>query len=548
MPTLGYNFRKLDLITASLDTRSVLVKGPSVSQGPDRIKYLTFVTVEVKDSTNNPAQISVPIVLNPGGYNPPIVLDLDGDGVELTSLVGSPVRFDVDGDGSRDQTGWAGPDDGILALDRNGNGIIDTNSEISFSADIGASVSDLEGLRAFDANANGCFDDGDAQFAEFRVWKDTNQNGISEASELLTLAEAGVKAFNLTLNLTGQSIAGATDNVIYSTTEYVRYDGTTRDVGDVFFAYTASGAPAGSVAGVADLDAIAADAEATFYAEDGVTGGSFGGIGRAPLRPVVPIKPAKPVIRFAGFEPGAPLPEVPADIRAAYLARTAPAAATVALGKLNALSFAGLPESQVRELAAQAGYTTSQINSYISTGQGLRFDNKLSAAGRTSAIVKNDEVGSLALTAGKRSSVVSVTPLGQSGGGTVVDTGVAYDQPAAAALAPAAANNVASKSSASQIAGDDQSGPAATATPQTSAATLSPPSMTDKPTYGPDNHLGKAASAEDAINIVQPEVLSPVNDVCCCLGGAAKAATRHIGGVVALVDAGALQRRCFGQN
>lgn len=50
----------------------------------------------------------------------PIILDLDGDGVETTG-VKSGAYFDHGGDGFAEQTGWAGKDDGMLARDLNGN-------------------------------------------------------------------------------------------------------------------------------------------------------------------------------------------------------------------------------------------------------------------------------------------------------------------------------------------------------------------------------------------------------------------------------------------
>ena len=45
----------------------------------------------------------------------PLVLDLDGDGVETTSVNDQWVMFDLDGDGVKNRTGWAGADDGIFA-------------------------------------------------------------------------------------------------------------------------------------------------------------------------------------------------------------------------------------------------------------------------------------------------------------------------------------------------------------------------------------------------------------------------------------------------
>jgi hypothetical protein len=45
----------------------------------------------------------------------PIILDLDGDGVEVG--FGNPVYFDVDGDGFKEQTSWVASDDGFLVID-----------------------------------------------------------------------------------------------------------------------------------------------------------------------------------------------------------------------------------------------------------------------------------------------------------------------------------------------------------------------------------------------------------------------------------------------
>ena len=147
-------------------------------------------------STSKPFKI---VFLRRGSSVPPIVLDLDGDGLELVAFDGSTVEFDMDQDGVRDRTGWVGADDGLLALDRNQNGTIDDISEISFVGDSEGADLDLEGLRAFDSNANGFLDAGDARFGEFQVWRDANQDGISQADELLSLADAGVASINLSL-------------------------------------------------------------------------------------------------------------------------------------------------------------------------------------------------------------------------------------------------------------------------------------------------------------------------------------------------------------
>nr|WP_280529685.1 cadherin domain-containing protein [Novosphingobium aerophilum] len=183
-----------------------------------------------------------------GAVKPPIVLDLDGDGLELISTLVSTTQFDMNGDGHKDKVGWVAPDDGLLALDRNGNGMIDDITEISFIDDLQGAMTDLEGLRAYDTNGNGLLDAGDADFARFRIWQDANSDGVSQPDELKSLQERGIASINLTLTLNDE-IHSQTDNFVYGTTDYVRNDGTRGIVGDVFLGYqlnVASSSPTGS--------------------------------------------------------------------------------------------------------------------------------------------------------------------------------------------------------------------------------------------------------------------------------------------------------------
>ncbi|OUL97951.1 hypothetical protein A8M77_34150 [Variovorax sp. JS1663] len=59
----------------------------------------------------------------------PLVLDLDGDGVKLTSYGSAPVLFDADNDGgSLEQTGWVSAQDGIVVHDLNNDGKINSQA------------------------------------------------------------------------------------------------------------------------------------------------------------------------------------------------------------------------------------------------------------------------------------------------------------------------------------------------------------------------------------------------------------------------------------
>lgn len=167
----------------------------------------------------------------------PVVLDLDGDGVETVGWAQSATRFDMDGDGVRDLTGWVGPHDGLLVLDRNRNGTIDSGAEISFTMDREGARSDLEGLAAYDSNGDRRLDAGDARFGEFQVWRDANRDGISQTGELLTLQQAGVASINLDAQRTGQTPGTSPDNTTYANGQYTRTDGSQAALSDMFFAF-----------------------------------------------------------------------------------------------------------------------------------------------------------------------------------------------------------------------------------------------------------------------------------------------------------------------
>ncbi len=168
---------------------------------------------------------------------PPVVFDLDGDGVELVDASESGVDFDMDGDGVKERTGWIGADDAMLVLDRNRDGLITTGSEISFVSDLPGATSDLEGLVAFDLNGDGHLSTLDDSFGNFMIWQDANQNGISEANELSTLSDAGIASLDLNGVPTGQQIGGEGGNVILNTSTYTTDTGETGLLGDAVLGY-----------------------------------------------------------------------------------------------------------------------------------------------------------------------------------------------------------------------------------------------------------------------------------------------------------------------
>jgi hypothetical protein len=154
----------------------------------------------------------------------PLAIDLDGDGIETVGIptTGIPILFDHDADGVKTGTGWLKGDDAWLVLDRDGNGTIDSGREL-FGVDtliskytvggvptqyIGNATDGFSALRDLDVGNgvsapgpggyDGIFDAKDVAFSQVRLWRDLNQDGISQANELSSLASAGITAINLT--------------------------------------------------------------------------------------------------------------------------------------------------------------------------------------------------------------------------------------------------------------------------------------------------------------------------------------------------------------
>lgn len=127
----------------------------------------------------------------------PLVIDLDGDGIELTPLSINGTRFDVDADGAQEQTGWVGADDGLLVVDRNGDGQITDITEIVSEEMIEGTTGSLQALAHFDQNDDGAIDIAEATAAGLQIWQDHNQDGITDIGELHDLSELSITRFNL---------------------------------------------------------------------------------------------------------------------------------------------------------------------------------------------------------------------------------------------------------------------------------------------------------------------------------------------------------------
>lgn len=116
----------------------------------------------------------------------PLVINLDGNIAELSDQT---FFFDIDGDGEKDEISRLASGSGYLALDKNGDGIINDGTEL-FGTSSGNGFADLA---KYDSDGNGFIDEGDEIWSKLKIWimdEDGNE-------QLVSLADKGVGAICL---------------------------------------------------------------------------------------------------------------------------------------------------------------------------------------------------------------------------------------------------------------------------------------------------------------------------------------------------------------
>jgi hypothetical protein len=137
----------------------------------------------------------------------PLIIDLDANGFELTSLEDGVV-FDLDGDGLMEETSWtsSGSRDAFLALDVNRSGRIENGRKLlggiyglengfttlaRFEQDA-ARLATATNLPQRAGVPDALIDAADPIYDQLILWIDANHNGKAEAAEFRTLGSEGV--------------------------------------------------------------------------------------------------------------------------------------------------------------------------------------------------------------------------------------------------------------------------------------------------------------------------------------------------------------------
>ncbi len=164
------------------ETTSFDTKGTVVTADGRKISFNVSLTMSRK------FEIATKDVINFGAKRctDPLVINLDTDACNVSD---QKFLFDLDCDGKEESISMLGPGSGFLALDKNGDGIINDGSEL-FGTASGNGFADLS---QYDDDGNGWIDEADEIFDKLRIWQ-MNPDGTSS---LVALGKAGIGAICL---------------------------------------------------------------------------------------------------------------------------------------------------------------------------------------------------------------------------------------------------------------------------------------------------------------------------------------------------------------
>jgi len=164
----------------------------------------------------------------PCNVSDPIVIDMDGDGIELLPIYRG-VNFDLYGTGHRHATAWVSPDDALLGFDSNMNGIIDNGLELFGTLNPGTE-NGYQQLAKLDWNGDGYLGKSDPAFKDLVIWNDKNIDGVSTKDELSKLSSVTDR-----ISLNSTSICMRSSGMRIPLVSDITINGMDTIMGDVLF-------------------------------------------------------------------------------------------------------------------------------------------------------------------------------------------------------------------------------------------------------------------------------------------------------------------------
>ena len=170
----------------------------------------------------------------------PIIIDLNKNGITSTKL-NNTIYFDHDNNNFKEASSWIDKGDAFLALDKNNNGLIDNGNELfgnhtisntRFKYTNNKATNGYEALKTYDLNGDNVIDSKDEIYDKLVLWKDSNQNAITDKGELIKLKDSGIVSIDLNYKNINTDEKG---NTIKQSSTITFEDGTTTIANDVWF-------------------------------------------------------------------------------------------------------------------------------------------------------------------------------------------------------------------------------------------------------------------------------------------------------------------------
>lgn len=172
----------------------------------------------------------------------PLIIDLNGDRNVITARDTVAAYFDIDNDGFSERVSWARAGDGFLVRDLDGNGLIETGSEMFGTGTVDSSAAQLQPfgedgfaeLALLDSNLDGAITAADTLFSQLRVWIDANLDARTDAGELVTLESLGIVSISLS-TFDSDHVAITNDASVITRASTVSFaNGSTRTIYDAY--------------------------------------------------------------------------------------------------------------------------------------------------------------------------------------------------------------------------------------------------------------------------------------------------------------------------